>query len=114
MFGLSPILSKGLEWAALGFALWYVYDYVFERPIREVSQAYEVKINELVTETTFKNEVIKIAGSKLSTALRELQECEDKEIVGELNGELRAIENMEETDVENIQNDTFNLYDYSF
>jgi len=99
---------------ALVGVLLYTYDYMVEKPIRDVRAAYEVKINAQVDEVLQKDTALKMVGGELNTCRQDLQMLKDLRIPNELHSIFRQIDSIELTGEEYETDDNFNLYHYSF
>jgi hypothetical protein len=113
-FDLIKIGIRLLEYVGVALLVWYVYDYIFKKPVRDVTTAYEKKITELNAEVTQQNQALKTVGDKMSICLKKVQNLKDNEKTIILENIYRGIDDMELTGEEDANDTTFNLYHYSF
>lgn len=110
----SSIAFKALEYLAIASIMYWAYDYVHVKPVRDVKVAYEKKITELNDEVTLKNGALKIVGDRINICLKDLQSFKDAQSKNELEAVYRTIDDMKFIGDEDENDSTFNLYNYSF
>ena len=113
MFKFLPtIWIKSLGYVATSSVMYWVYDYVHVKPVRDVTAIYETKINTMVDASLVKDKTLEIAGKNLTECSRELQTYKDLARKNELESIYDTIDNitMEGED----ENTTFNLDSFIF